>query len=165
MAGLIAVGVSKQLIVAKETTFATPAAAGTGQLMRRTSSNVDLSKKTYKSTEIRPDYQFSDFRHGTRSVTGTISDELSVGTWQMFMASVMRQAWQKAGATAATSIDAVAGTATDPADHPRSRLVHHGRLHDRRRRAVRRLHGRHGEQREQLFHHGDHRAGAERHLP
>lgn len=112
MAGLIATGVAKQLIVAKETTFAVAAGAGTGQLMRRTSSNVDLSKKTYKSTEIRPDYQFSDFRHGTRSVTGTISDELSVGTWANFMASSMRQAWQKAGATVATSIDAVTGTAT-----------------------------------------------------
>ena len=110
MSGLIAVGVSKQLIIAKETTFATAALNTSGQLMRRVTSNVDLSKKTYKSTEIRPDYQFSDFRHGTRSVTGTISDELSVGTWNQFMASVMRQAWQKPGVTAATSITAeVAG--------------------------------------------------------
>jgi hypothetical protein len=106
MSGLIAVGVAKQLIVAKETSFGVPAVATSGQLMRRTSSNVDLSKKTYRSTEIRPDYQYSDFRHGTRSVTGTISDELSVGTWQMFMASVTRQAWQKAAATAATTIEA-----------------------------------------------------------
>jgi hypothetical protein len=106
MSGLIAVGVSKQLIIAKETTFAVEALATSGQLMRRTSSNLDLSKKTYKSTEIRPDYQFSDFRHGTRSVTGTISDELSVGTWSQFTATVMRQAWQKVGSTAATTIDA-----------------------------------------------------------
>lgn len=111
MSGLIAVGVSKLLTIAKETTFAQPALSTSGQLMRRTSSNVDLAKKTYKSTEIRPDYQFSDFRHGTRSVTGTISDELSVGTWQQFMASVTRQAWQKAGSTAAAALDAVAGTA------------------------------------------------------
>jgi hypothetical protein len=106
MSGLIAVGVSKQLTIAKETTFATAALSTSGQLMRRTTSNVDLAKKTYKSTEIRPDYQFSDFRHGTRSVTGTISDELSVGTWAQFMSSVVRQAWQKAGSTVATAIDA-----------------------------------------------------------
>jgi len=110
MSGLIAVGVSKQLIIAKETTFATSALNTSGQLMRRTTSNVDLSKKTYKSTEIRPDYQFSDFRHGTRSVTGTISDELSVGTWGNFMASVTRQAWQKPGVTAATTILAQAAS-------------------------------------------------------
>jgi Phage tail tube protein len=110
MSGLIAVGVSKQLVIAKETTFATAALNSSGQLMRRTTSNVDLSKKTYKSTEIRPDYQFSDFRHGTRSITGTISDELSVGTWNLFMASVMRQAWQKPGVTAATAITAEAGS-------------------------------------------------------
>lgn len=108
MPALIAVGVAKQLVVAKETTFGVAATATSGQLMRRTSSNVDLSKRTYRSTEIRPDYQYSDFRHGTRSVTGTISDELSVGTWQMFMASTMRQAWQKPAATVATSITAEA---------------------------------------------------------
>jgi hypothetical protein len=112
MTSLIAVGVAKQLIIAKETTFAQPALNTSGQLMRRTSSNVDLAKKTYRSTEIRPDYQYSDFRHGTRSVTGTVSDELSVGTWQMFMATVMRQAWQKAGSTAATALTAVVGTAS-----------------------------------------------------
>src|SRR5580700_1732464 len=108
MTALIAVGVAKQLIVAKETSFGVPALATSGQLMRRTSSNVDLSKRTYRSTEIRPDYQYSDFRHGTRSVTGTISDELSVGTWQLFMASTMRQNWQKVAATVATTITAEA---------------------------------------------------------
>ncbi len=101
MSGLIAVGVAKQLIFAKETTFAVQAAAGTGQLLRRVTSNIDLAKKTYKSTEIRPDYQRSDFRHGTRSVTGTISDELSVGTFEAFMASAMRQAFQAAATTGA----------------------------------------------------------------
>jgi hypothetical protein len=103
---------SKLLTIAKETTRNVAASAGTGYLMRRTSSNVDLSKKTYKSTEIRPDYQISDFRHGTRSVSGTISDELSVGTWSMFMASVMRQAWQKAGSTSAAAITAVSGSSS-----------------------------------------------------
>jgi hypothetical protein len=110
--GLIAVGVSKQLIFAKETTFAVEAPAASGQLLRRTTSNLDLAKKTYKSTEIRPDYQRSDFRHGTRSVTGTISDELSVGTFEAFMASAMRQAWQ----TPATSgpITVITAQATAP---------------------------------------------------
>lgn len=103
MSGLIAVGVAKQLLFAKETTFGVSALASTGQLLRRTSSNLDLAKKTYKSTEIRPDYQRSDFRHGTRSVTGTISDELSVGTFEQLMASVMRQAFQVAPTTGAIS--------------------------------------------------------------
>jgi hypothetical protein len=103
MAGLIAVGVAKQLIFAKETTFAVAAGAGTGTLLRRTSSNLDLAKKTYKSTEIRPDYQRSDFRHGGRSVTGTITDELSVGTFESFMASVLRQPFQAAATTGSIS--------------------------------------------------------------
>ena len=112
MSGLIAVGVSKQLIFAKETTFGVEAAAGTGQLLRRTTSNLDLAKKTYKSAEIRPDYQRSDFRHGTRSVTGTVSDELSVGTFQQFMASAVRQAWQTPATTGA--ITTVTASATGP---------------------------------------------------
>jgi len=102
----IAVGVAKLLTIAKETQFAVAALATSGQLMRRTSSNVDLSKKTYKSTEIRPDYQRSDFRHGTRSITGSISDELSIGTFQLPMASVLRQAFQVAPTTAATAVTA-----------------------------------------------------------
>lgn len=111
MSGLIAVGVAKLVIAAKETTFNVAALASSGQLMRRTSSNLDLSKKTYKSTEIRPDYQRSDFRHGTRSVTGTLSDELSVGTFAMLMESVMRQAFQTAATTGSVSTVAASPTA------------------------------------------------------
>jgi hypothetical protein len=109
---LIAVGVAKQLIFAKETTFNVAPPAGTGTLLRRTSSNLDLAKKTYRSTEIRPDYQRSDFRHGTRSVTGTISDELSVGTFEAFMASVLRQQFQTAPTTG--SISTVTAAAAGP---------------------------------------------------
>lgn len=112
MSGLIAVGVAKQLIFAKETTFNVEAPAGSGQLMRRVTSNLDLAKKTYKSTEIRPDYQRSDFRHGTRSVTGTITDELSVGTFEQFMGSVLRQPFQTAPTTGA--ITTVTASAAAP---------------------------------------------------
>lgn len=106
MTGLIAVGVAKKLIVAKESTFGVAATASTGQFMRRVTSNLDLSKKTYKSAEIRPDYQRSDFRHGTRSVTGTVSGELSVGTYETFMAATMRAAFVAGGTTAATALTA-----------------------------------------------------------
>lgn len=57
-----------------------PAATG-GQILRRTTSSLSLSKDTYQSQEVRTDRQIVDFRHGTRRVQGSITGELSPGTY------------------------------------------------------------------------------------
>ena len=92
----IATGIQKKLTYKKEVTFGTvPAATGPfGQALRRVTSSLDATKATFKSNEIRPDFQVADFRHGSRSVAGTITGELSVGTHADFLATAMRQAWQ-----------------------------------------------------------------------
>lgn len=108
----IATGVFKQLVAKKQTALGTKAAAAGAQLYRRVTSTIDLTKETYQSKEIRPSMQKSDFRHGLKSVAGTINGELSAGTYSEFMASVLRGAWAATSAYAA-GID-VTASATAP---------------------------------------------------
>lgn len=99
----IATGIAKKVTYKKETTWGTAATGGaaTGQSLRRVTSNLDLSKATYESKEIRPDYQIADFRHGVRTVGGTLNGELSAGSYADFMASICRSSWATAIAPAA----------------------------------------------------------------
>ena len=91
---LIATGVNKLLTFKKQSALGTIAAptGPVGQNLRRTQSTVDKKKATYQSKEIRPSQQVSDFRHGVVGVEGTISGELSVGTYQSFIESICRSA-------------------------------------------------------------------------
>lgn len=95
----LATGVAKQVRYKKETTWGTAAGATGGQLLRRVTSDLDFNKETYQSGEIRTDYQIADFRHGVRSVAGTINGELSPKTYADFFAAALRKDF----ATGATS--------------------------------------------------------------
>lgn len=66
-----------------------PAITG-GQSLRRVSSSLKLAKDTYASNEIRDDRQIADFRHGVKRVTGSISGELSAGTYFDFIEAALR---------------------------------------------------------------------------
>lgn len=92
----LASGSFKQLLYKKQSALGTKASVGSAQLLRRVTSTVDKKKATYTSKEIRPSMQRSDMRHGVVSVDGTITGELSVGTYGDFMSSTLRQAWQTA---------------------------------------------------------------------
>jgi hypothetical protein len=112
----IATGTAKQLVAKKQTALGTKAAAAGAQVYRRVTSTIDLAKDTYKSNEIRPSRQRSDFRHGVRRVEGSINGELSVGTYSEFMASVLRSAWAATSAYAAGIDVTAAATAPQFAD-------------------------------------------------
>lgn len=89
----IAQGVAKKLSFIKESTWGTvPANSSTWKFLRRVTSDIDVEKDTYESNEIRTDYQISDFRHGGRRASGTISGELSPGTYLDFMSAALRRA-------------------------------------------------------------------------
>ena len=66
-----------------------PGASG-GQILRRTTCSLSLSKDTYQSEEIRTDRQIGDFRHGTKRVQGSIGGELSPGTYWDFVEAALR---------------------------------------------------------------------------
>ena len=109
-------GIEKKLILAPQATKGTVAVANlaTAQYLRRVTSNLNLTKETYQSNEIRSDRQIGDFRHGVQSIEGTLSGELSPGTYQLLMAAILRKAWA-AGvemAVAGTDNCAAANTAT-----------------------------------------------------
>ena len=97
----IATGVAKKLVYKKQSALGTIASAAGAQYLRRVTSNIDLKKATYQSGEIRPDLQRADFRHGIRSVDGTINGELSPGSYADFLGSLLRQAWQAPSTTGA----------------------------------------------------------------
>lgn len=66
-----------------------PGASG-GQLLRRVTHTLNLRKNTFQSNEIRSDRQIGDFRHGNRRVEGSISGELSPGTYFDLIEAAMR---------------------------------------------------------------------------
>ncbi len=108
----IATGINKQVGYKQETTWGTLAGATSGKLLRRVTSNFNLMKETYQSGEIRTDYQIADMRHGVRSVDGSLSGELSPGTYSDFMAASLARDFT-AGATATgLTVTVAAGSGT-----------------------------------------------------
>ena len=104
----IATGVAKQLRFKAESAWGTAAGTSGGQVLRRVSSTLDLKKATYESSEIVSHYQVSDFRHGVRSVDGSISGELSPGTYQLMIEAAVRKA--SAAVTAITGMSITIAT-------------------------------------------------------
>ena len=108
-------GINKVVSYKKETAFGTlPSPTTGGQTLRRVSSTFNLTKETYQSEEIRTDYQLVDFRHGVRAVEGSISGELSAGTYADFLASALARNWTATtlSALGSTTIASVTGTYT-----------------------------------------------------
>jgi hypothetical protein len=105
----LASGVAKQLVYKKEVTWGTAPGASGAQRLRRDSSDLNLVKDTYSSTEIRSDYQVADFRHGVRRAEGSVKGSLSCTTWGDFLAAALRKAWASVTAISSLSIT-VAGS-------------------------------------------------------
>lgn len=96
------IGIAKQVAYKKETAgqWGVAAAAGPGgsaKFLRRVTSSFNLEKEAYESAEIRTDYQIADFRHGVRSANGSLSAELSPGTYADFIGSALAQPFAAAG--------------------------------------------------------------------
>lgn len=107
----LAKGVSKKTAYKKETTWGTLAGASGAKYLRRVTTGFNLKKETYESNEIRTDYQVADYRHGVRSAEGTLSGELSPGSYADFMAAVLAKDFSTVSAiTALTLSIAASGT-------------------------------------------------------
>lgn len=99
-----AAGVFKQLAYKVESAFGTAPGQASAQALRRVTSSLDLAKETYQSNEIRTDQQMVDFRHGVRSVQGTIAGELSPGTYKDFFAAALKRDFAAVAASTAVGI-------------------------------------------------------------
>ena len=106
----IASGVFTQLAAKKQSALGSAASGAGAQLYRRTTATLSKKKAFYKSAEISPSMQRSDGRQGVISVDGTINGELSVGTYQDFMGSVLRSTAWTASVSSGALIDVTAAT-------------------------------------------------------
>lgn len=100
----IATGVAKELRYKAESTWGAAPGTGGAQVLRRVQSTLSLQKDTYQSNEVRSDYQIADFRHGVRRVGGSISGELSPGTYKDFIAGALRRDFTAVTAITGASI-------------------------------------------------------------
>ncbi len=118
--GTMASGVEKKVILAPQATKGTIPAVdlATAQYLRRVTSSLNVTKETYQSNEMRADRQIADFRHGVQSVEGSITGELSPGTYYLLMAAILRKNFADGvsdatnSAVAADSTTGAAGTFT-----------------------------------------------------
>jgi hypothetical protein len=97
-------GVFKQLAYKAESVYGTAPAASAAQSLRRVTSDLNLVKDSYQSNEIRTDQQMQDMRHGVRRVQGTISGELSPGTYADFFAAALRKDFVAVSAVSSLSL-------------------------------------------------------------
>lgn len=103
-------GIYKQVAYKVEATYGVQPAAAAAQAIRRVKSSLDMTKDTYQSNEVRPDFQVADYRHGVRKVGGSIDGELSAKTYADFMAAALKKDFTATAAISGASIT-VAGTA------------------------------------------------------
>lgn len=107
----LSTGINKSVRYKKETTWGTLAGNTGGNVLRRVTANFNLEKETYQSGEIRTDYQIQDMRHGVRSATGSLSAELSPGSYADFFAAAVAKSFAAVtlGAAVSTTVT-VAGS-------------------------------------------------------
>lgn len=89
-----------------------PEAAPDLKYLRTTGRNINLTKNTLKSAEVRPDRQNASLRHGFNQVVGSPGFELSLEAYDDFISGAMSGTWA-AVATAATQTIGATGTTTD----------------------------------------------------
>lgn len=106
----IANGVFKQLRYKRQATYGVAADTASGQSLPRVTSDINLTKETFRSNGIRTDQQRADMRHGGRTVAGTVNDELKVGVHKDFFESFCRQNWQAGASSGAQTTIAAAVT-------------------------------------------------------
>lgn len=105
-----ATGIFKQVAIKREVTYGTVPTATAAQLMRRVTSQIDMSKDVYQSNEIRPDMQIADYRHGVRRVKGSLAGELSPGTYSDVISAMCKRDFAAVTPAAAVSVT-IAGSA------------------------------------------------------
>lgn len=87
---LSAKGVSKRIAIGPELVcFGQTALPASARYLRRVTGQFNLTKEAYESAEIRVSQQMADYRHGTRSTTGSLNGELSAGSYFDLMEAIV----------------------------------------------------------------------------
>lgn len=85
----ISQGTAKVVAYKKETNFGELASNTAGKQLRRVTADFNLTKEAYSSNEIRTSHQNASSTHGVRSAEGSLSAELSAGSYADFMGSIL----------------------------------------------------------------------------
>jgi len=101
-------GVNKQVIMSKESVWGVAPAANSGKYLRRVTLDLDLTRDSFESAEISSTAQTSDMRLGSDNVEGTLSGELSPGSYSPFFGSLLRGTWTTAVTDTAVTIASAA---------------------------------------------------------
>lgn len=107
----MAQGINKVIIAKKETTWGTKASASAAQLYRRVTGSFQLGKDGFESAEINTSQQVKDFRHGSRSANGSLSGEISGGSYTDFIQAALRKNFAAGVTTGAVLVIAANETA------------------------------------------------------
>lgn len=95
---------------AEDTFGVAPSGASGGQIIRRVSSSLALTKDAIASNEVRADQQIADVRHGTRRVGGGIEAELSTETFDDWIEALLRGTWEAGVALDESDLTSVTAT-------------------------------------------------------
>ena len=96
-------GVAKTIAIAPELVAYGTAGAGPGQYLRRVSSDLNLSVQQLDSQEILPSQQMRDSRQGPRQVQGSLSGQLSPGSYSSLFQGLLRGTFSAAAVSAVVS--------------------------------------------------------------
>ncbi len=94
-----------------EVTFGVTPGSPTMTAMRNTGTTLNLSKESFVSGEIRSDRQITISRHGNKQVGGDINFELSYGSLDDYLESVMFSTFAAFAGTASGALTDAAGYA------------------------------------------------------
>lgn len=105
----VAQGIKKTVAFKVQSGLGTPASGASGQLIRRENFALNVTKDTYSVNEIVSHQQHTGDIHGVRKSAGTLNGVLSPGTYEAWLAALLRKAWAATAAITGASIT-VAGS-------------------------------------------------------
>jgi len=89
----VAQGIKKTVAFKVQSGLGTPASGSGGQLIRRETVAMNVTKDTYSVNEIVSHQQHTGDIHGVRKSAGTLNGVLSPGTYEAWLAALVRKAW------------------------------------------------------------------------
>lgn len=101
---VLAKGVDKKIAYKKEASWGIIAPDTGAKQLRRVTSQFNQTAETLQSAEIRQDYQIADYRLGSLSTEGSLSGELSPGTYSDFFAAALAKDFVAGGSTTGASL-------------------------------------------------------------
>jgi len=105
-----AAGSRASLSYIAEVTHGTTPATPAMKALRCTSRDINLTKNTMKSAEVRTDRNAVRTRQGFNQITGTIGAELSLTAYDDFLAALLGGAWTAGTAVSGISLQATVTT-------------------------------------------------------